>query len=104
MEARRAVVIPVPFMAKRLASVPSAIIFKSVSSVAILDQLRSLPPAERREIVEKIWDEFADRDLALTPAQAVELDRRLADHQANPHDVESWEEMKAATEAKYRRQ
>jgi putative addiction module component (TIGR02574 family) len=74
-----------------------------MSAVEIIDQLRALPPAERREVVEKIWDEFADRDLELTPAQAAELDRRVADHQANPDDVVPWSEIKAATEAKYGR-
>jgi putative addiction module component (TIGR02574 family) len=74
-----------------------------MSAVEILDQLRSMPPAERREVVEKIWDEFADRDLELTPKQAAELDRRLADHQARPNEVVSWDEVKAASEAKYRR-
>lgn len=74
-----------------------------MSAAEILEQLRSLPLTERREIVEKIWDEFADRDLALTPAQAAELDSRLTDHDANPHDVVAWDEIKAATEAKYRR-
>src|ERR1035441_4200741 len=54
----------------------------SMSSVEIIDQLRAMPSAERREIIEKIWDEFADRDLELTPKQAAELDRRLAEHQA----------------------
>lgn len=73
-----------------------------MSAVEIIDQLRALPPAERRQVVEKIWDEFADRDLALTPKQADELDRRLADHQARPDDVVSWSEVKAANETKYR--
>ena len=74
-----------------------------MSAVEILDQLRSMPAAERREIVEKIWDEFADRDLELTPKQAAELDRRLADHPARLDNVVSWDEMKAATDAKFRR-
>ncbi|HEY1110549.1 MAG TPA: addiction module protein [Opitutaceae bacterium] len=71
-------------------------------AVEILDQLRSLPAAERREVVEKIWDEFADRDLEPTPKQMAELDRRLADHQENPNDVVGWQEMKAATDSKFR--
>jgi putative addiction module component (TIGR02574 family) len=75
---------------------------ESMSTGEIIDQLRALPPAERREAVEKIWDEFADRDLELSPQQAVELDRRLAEHQARPDEVVSWNEVKAATEAKYR--
>ncbi len=87
-----------------LATPRAVITFRIMSTVAILDQLRAMPPTERREIVGKIWDEFADCDLALTPAQAAELDRRIADHQADPNDVVSWDEMKAATEAKHRRQ
>ena len=69
--------------------------------IEIIDQLRALSPGERREVVEKIWDEFADRDLELTPKQAAELDRRLADHQAHPSEVVSWQEIKAATDAKH---
>ena len=72
-----------------------------MSSVDIIDQLRAMPSAERREIFEKIWDEFADRDLELTPKQAAELDRRQAEHRAAPNDVVSWNRVKAATEAKY---
>jgi len=74
----------------------------SMSSVEIIDQIRAMPSAERREIIEKIWDEFADRELELTPKQAAELDRRLAEHRADPNDVVSWNRVKAATEAKYR--
>lgn len=74
-----------------------------MSAVEILDQLRSLPEAERRELVGKIWDEFADRDLEPTPRQMAEIDRRLADHRENPNDVVGWQEMKAATESKLRR-
>jgi putative addiction module component (TIGR02574 family) len=79
----------------------SAILLE-MSAVEIIDRLRALPPAERRLVVEKIWDEFADRDLGLTLKQAEELDRRLADHQARPDDLVSWSEIKAANEAKYR--
>jgi len=48
-----------------------------MSSVEIIDQIRAMPSAERREIIEKIWDEFADRELELTPKQAAELDLGL---------------------------
>jgi putative addiction module component (TIGR02574 family) len=73
-----------------------------MSALEILDQLRSMPAAERRQVVEKIWEEFGDRDLDLTAEQANELDRRLAEHQASPGNVVPWEEMKRATDAKYR--
>ncbi len=74
-----------------------------MSALEIIDQLRALPPGERRQVVERIWDEFADRDLELTPKQAAELDRRLADHEAHPDDVVLWSDIKAATEAKYQK-
>ncbi len=74
-----------------------------MSAVEIIDQLRAMPPNERHEVVGRIWDEFADRDLEITPKQAAELDRRLAEHRANPNDVASWAEIKSATETKYRR-
>ena len=74
-----------------------------MSSAEILDQLRALPAGERRQLVGQIWDEFADSELALTPAQAAELDRRLEDHQRSPNDVVPWSEIKAAIERKHGR-
>ncbi|MHB1281766.1 MAG: addiction module protein [Acidithiobacillus sp.] len=38
----------------------------------------------------------------LTEAQTTELDRRRADHLANPDDVVPWSEVKAAALAKIR--
>lgn len=72
-----------------------------MSTGEILERLRALPPAERREIVAKIWDEFADRDFELTPAQAAELDRRMVDHEVRPEKVVSWDEIKSSTLTKY---
>ena len=39
---------------------------------------------------------------SLTQAQKSELDRRLADHLANPDDVIAWDDVKAAALAKIR--
>ena len=75
-----------------------------MSAGEIIDQIRLLPADERRQVVERIWEEFAADDLTVTPAQAAELDRRLAEHRQNPQDVVAWQEIKAATEAKYRRE
>jgi putative addiction module component (TIGR02574 family) len=72
-----------------------------MSATEILDQLRALSPAERRGIVGKIWDEFADDAMELTQDQGEELDRRLAEHLARPQEVVSWKEIKEATEAKH---
>lgn len=68
----------------------------------LLQQASLLNINERIELVEAIWDGIVSRYAApaLTKAQAMELDRRLADHLANPDDVVSWSEVKAAALAK----
>jgi len=53
-----------------------------MSATEIVEQIRKLPPDERREVVEKIRDEFADDEL--TPEQIAELDRRTEDAMRNP--------------------
>jgi len=47
-------------------------------------------------LVEDIWDSIAAESAALplTDAQRAELDRRLAEHETNPHDVVPWEEVR----------
>ena len=53
---------------------------------------------ERITLVEEIWDSIAldSAALPLTDAQRAELDRRLAEHEANPDDVVPWEDVKAS--------
>jgi len=89
--------------AKPLASKRTCASFNSMSSAEILDQLRALPVTERTQLVGQIWDEFADSELCLTPAQAAELDRRLEEHKRSPDDVVPWSEIKSATDQKYGR-
>ena len=68
----------------------------------LLQQASVLNVDEQIELVEAIWDGIVSLSAApsLTAAQQVELDRRLADHLANPNDVVSWSEVKAAALAK----
>jgi putative addiction module component (TIGR02574 family) len=53
---------------------------------------------ERITLVEEIWDSIAldSATLPLTDAQRAELDRRLAEHEANPDDVVPWADVKAS--------
>lgn len=61
-----------------------------------IEELRKLPLPERLELVEELWDTIAeDADkLKLTEAQAAELDRRLAAHDAAPDEGVSWDELR----------
>ena len=67
----------------------------SVKSLGI-DQL---PVEERLTLVEEIWDSIAADSGAvpLTDAQRVELEKRIAEDDAYPHDVTPWEQVKAST-------
>ena len=66
-----------------------------MSAVNIQDILK-LSVAERIEIVEVIWDSIAasPESLPVTAAQKRELDRRLAEHRANPEAGRTWEEIR----------
>jgi len=64
----------------------------------LLQQASVLDVDEQIELVEAIRDD----DFSLTEAQKAELERRLADHLANPEEGFSWSEVKAAALAKIR--
>ena len=61
-------------------------------------ELRSLPVAERIQLVEDLWDSIAEDSagVGLTEAQRGEIDRRLADFNASPEDGVPWIQVKAA--------
>jgi putative addiction module component (TIGR02574 family) len=67
-------------------------------NTSLLDQARQLSLEDQLELVEALWDSIATRNAAPPPtdAQKAELDRRLADHQANPNDVLAWSDVKTA--------
>ena len=70
----------------------------------LLEQAKKLDVDEQIELVEAIWDGIVSSGAvpALTDEQNAELDRRLADHLANPDDVVPWSEVRAAALAKFR--
>jgi putative addiction module component (TIGR02574 family) len=59
--------------------------------------LAKLSVEERIQLVEDLWDSIAadTGDIALTEAQRVELERRLADLEQNPDAVEPWNDVRA---------
>ena len=61
--------------------------------------IKALPVSERIQLVEDIWDSIAEETpvaLQLSAADKVELQRRLAAHQADPSSSIPWEEVRAA--------
>jgi putative addiction module component (TIGR02574 family) len=61
-----------------------------------LEPVFKLPVDERIRIVEAIWDSVASdaRQVELQPWQAAELDRRVAEFEANPTEGIPWAEVK----------
>ncbi len=74
-----------------------------MSKAEILEELRRMPEAERRELVETIESEFGDFNDELTPEQVAELDRRAEDALKNPGRGIPWEQLREETLAKYRK-
>ncbi|MFN2377228.1 MAG: addiction module protein [Candidatus Binatia bacterium] len=60
-----------------------------------IDELRKLPVADRLQLVEDLWDSIAEdsseETFPVTPELAEELDRRLADLEADPDSAIPWE-------------
>ncbi|HEX6096352.1 MAG TPA: addiction module protein [Thermoanaerobaculia bacterium] len=61
-----------------------------------LAQLLELPPAERLQLVEAIWDSLVEVPEAVPISDDVreELDRRLAAYYADPSSARPWDEIR----------
>ena len=64
--------------------------------------ISKLSVAERIELVEEIWDSIVDdaSSLEIPPSHKEELDRRIAEYEANPTAGSSWDEVKARLQAR----
>lgn len=64
---------------------------------AVLTQVESWSVEDRLRLMEQIWDGLLDQghEPGLSEAQVAEIDRRLAEDDAAPDDVVSWEQVKA---------
>ncbi|MBV8076200.1 MAG: addiction module protein [Planctomycetaceae bacterium] len=71
----------------------------------VLTATDSWPVEDRIRLMHELWDRLVDRgyEPVLTEEQKAELDRRLAEDDAAPDDVVSWEEVKAQALARIRR-
>ena len=59
-------------------------------------QILKLSVSDRVRLMDDIWDSIDSGILSpnLTASRQLELERRLADVQANPTDEQAWEEVK----------
>lgn len=65
--------------------------------------LDKLTIEERIALAAELWEsiEGGRSPAPLTPAQSAELDRRIAEDDANPDDVIPWEQVKANARSRY---
>jgi putative addiction module component (TIGR02574 family) len=63
-----------------------------------LSQLLKLPAGDRAELAMALWESLSEvereGELALTDEQGAELDRRWAEHLANPGSAVPWSEVR----------
>lgn len=71
---------------------------------AHLMEIKTLSIDERISLVQAIWDSISVEleQLEISSSQRIELASRVADHNTNPTDVVSWEEIKAQARARLR--
>jgi putative addiction module component (TIGR02574 family) len=71
----------------------------------LLEQARSLSVDEQLALIEALWDGLVlQGETPLpTPAQLAELERRVADHEANPDDVVPWDQVQAEVRSRLNR-
>jgi putative addiction module component (TIGR02574 family) len=68
---------------------------KTMDLTTILREVDSWPIDDRIQLVEAIWDRIVDsgEQCELTHPQQADLDCRLADLEAAPDDLVSWDEI-----------
>ena len=65
---------------------------------SLLSKVSSLSPADRLELIGKVWDTLSSEDIPVTDAERQLLDARLADIDQHPEDQSPWPEVKARLE------
>ncbi len=62
-----------------------------------------LSPEQRLQLIEELWESLSDGDLGPVSAElAAELDRRLANHHANPAAARPWHAVLADLRQRYK--
>ena len=64
----------------------------------LLAKVSSLSPADRLELIGKVWDTLSPDNVPVIDAERQLLDARLADMEAHPDDQSTWPEVKGRLE------
>jgi putative addiction module component (TIGR02574 family) len=59
------------------------------------EQIISLSPAEKAELLDTVWESLEADTVSLTDSQQAELDCRSARHEQKPSDVIPWQQVRA---------
>jgi putative addiction module component (TIGR02574 family) len=74
-----------------------------MNKATLIAECMRLSPDERLDLIGDLWDSLEERDLPpLTDDQIKELDRRLAEHHANPDSSVSLEEFRVELRSRLR--
>jgi putative addiction module component (TIGR02574 family) len=65
---------------------------------SLLAKVSSLSPADRLELIGRVWDTLSPHDLPVTESERTLLDARLADMETHPDDQSPWPGVKARLE------
>ncbi len=61
----------------------------------LLSEVMGLPPTERLELIEALWDTLSPGEFPVTEEERRALDQRIAEMETSPGDESPWSEVKA---------
>ncbi|MGI8894453.1 MAG: addiction module protein [Casimicrobiaceae bacterium] len=62
------------------------------------EQIAQLTPEQRLTLIEALWDSLQQDDLPIMPAQAAELDRRMATYEEDAANAQPWDSVRKRIE------
>jgi putative addiction module component (TIGR02574 family) len=71
-------------------------------AATLLDQAKTLPPAERLELIGELWDTLDQSEIPVTAEERRILDARVADIDSDPDAQEKWSDAREWLESRRR--
>lgn len=64
----------------------------------LLEQVLRLPPHERIELIDAVWETLSPEDLPVSAEERTVLDARMLELEAHPEDQSPWSDAKLRLE------